>query len=77
MSKKKETGFEQSLAELEALVEQLERGDMPLEKTLEQFERGIALTRSCQRALQDAEQKVEILLKKTSDAKPEDFDSDS
>ena len=77
MSKKKETGFEQSLAELEALVEQLERGDMPLEKTLEQFERGIALTRSCQKALQDAEQKVEILLKKTSDAKPEDFDSGS
>lgn len=55
--------FEQSMRELEALVERLERGDLPLEEALRQFERGVALTRSCQAALKAAEQKVEILLK--------------
>lgn len=55
--------FEQSMRELEALVERLERGDLPLEEALKQFERGVALTKSCQAALKAAEQKVEILLK--------------
>jgi exodeoxyribonuclease VII small subunit len=55
--------FEQSVRELEALVERLERGDLPLEEALKQFERGVALTKSCQAALKAAEQKVEILLK--------------
>jgi len=54
--------FEKALAELESLVENLERGELPLEQTLKQFERGIKLTRSCQKALQAAEQRVEILL---------------
>ena len=54
--------FEKALAELESLVENLERGELPLEETLKQFERGIELTRSCQKALQSAEQRVEILL---------------
>lgn len=54
--------FEKALAELESLVENLERGELPLEQTLKQFERGIELTRSCQKALQAAEQRVEILL---------------
>lgn len=55
--------FEQSMRELEALVERLEQGDLPLEEALKQFERGVALTKSCQAALKAAEQKVEILLK--------------
>ena len=55
--------FEQSMRELEALVERLEQGDLPLEEALKQFERGVALTRNCQAALKAAEQKVEILLK--------------
>lgn len=54
--------FEKALSELEALVEAMERGDQTLEKSLEDFERGIALTRACQKALQEAEQKVRILL---------------
>jgi len=54
--------FEKSLSELESLVENLEKGDLPLEETLKQFERGIQLTRSCQKALKAAEQRVEILL---------------
>jgi exodeoxyribonuclease VII small subunit len=54
--------FEQALQELEQLVEQMEEGELSLEESLKHFERGIALTRSCQQALQAAEQKVQILL---------------
>lgn len=54
--------FEKALAELEALVARLERGDLPLDEALKTFERGIALTRHCQSALKAAQQKVEILL---------------
>ena len=55
--------FEKALQELENLVEKMEAGDLSLEESLKQFERGVALTRSCQKALADAEQKVQILLK--------------
>ena len=51
------------LNDLEALVEELESGELPLEQAMKRFEEGIKLTRSCQTALKDAEQKVEILLK--------------
>jgi exodeoxyribonuclease VII small subunit len=64
-----------SLQELESVVEQLESGDLPLEEALKQFERGVKLTRKCQATLKKAEQKVEILLKKTADAEPEPFDT--
>jgi exodeoxyribonuclease VII small subunit len=54
--------FESSLEELEALVERLEQGDLPLEDALRSFERGVALTRQCQAVLATAQQKVDILL---------------
>jgi exodeoxyribonuclease VII small subunit len=54
--------FEQNLSELESLVERMERGEISLEESLKNFEKGIALTRVCQKALQDAERKVQILL---------------
>lgn len=60
--------FERSLAELEAIVEKLEQGDLSLDESLQQFERGVQLTRSCQQALKQAEQKVEILLRKSGAA---------
>jgi exodeoxyribonuclease VII small subunit len=63
MSSKKNFDLEKSLSELEAIVEELESGDLPLEKAMQKFEQGIKLTRGCQSALKDAEQKVEILLK--------------
>ncbi len=53
--------FEAAMAELEGLVERMETGDLPLEETLKQFERGVTLTRQCQQALKQAEQKVQIL----------------
>jgi len=61
------------MAELESLVERLEQGDLPLEESLKAFERGVQLTRSCQSALKDAEQKVEILLKKAGQPTVDEF----
>ena len=69
--------FEKSLAELETLVEAMERGEMSLEETMKQFERGIELTRTCQKALKDAEQKVEILLEKSGAETLETFETES
>ena len=57
--------FERSLAELEAIVDKLEAGELSLDESLKQFERGVQLTRVCQSALKQAEQKVEILLRKS------------
>ena len=57
--------FERSLAELEAIVDKLEQGDLSLEDSLRHFERGVQLTRVCQTALKQAEQKVEILMRKS------------
>jgi len=54
--------FDESLAELEKLVEQLEQGDLSLEESLAQFERGVTLARQCREALTTAEQKVEVLM---------------
>ena len=63
MTTKKPLNLEKSLAALEDIVEELESGDLPLEKAMKKFEEGIKLTRGAQAALKDAEQKVEILLK--------------
>jgi len=67
--------FELAMKELEALVERLERGELPLEDALKQFERGVELTATCQAALKSAEQKVEILLKKSGASEVADFDA--
>jgi exodeoxyribonuclease VII small subunit len=69
--------LEKSLQSLEALVDKLESGDLPLEKALAEFERGIKLTRQCQLALQEAEQRIEILLSQSKDATPVEFDPDA
>ena len=69
--------FEAALAELEGIVERLEHGDLPLEESLRQFERGVELTRTCQAALRQAEQKVQVLSAKPgADAVLEDFEPD-
>ncbi|MEO1203864.1 MAG: exodeoxyribonuclease VII small subunit [Pseudomonadota bacterium] len=59
----KPVNLEKALADLETLVEELETGDLPLEKAMKKFEEGIKLTRGAQDALKKAEQKVEVLLK--------------
>jgi exodeoxyribonuclease VII small subunit len=58
--------FEQSIAELEELVKQLERGELTLEDSLKQFEKGIALARRCQEVLTSAEQKITMLTREQS-----------
>jgi exodeoxyribonuclease VII small subunit len=77
MSTKKTIDLEKSLANLEALVEELENGDLPLDTAMKKFEEGIKLTRGCQAALKEAEQKVEILLKSTgAEASLQAFDKE-
>jgi exodeoxyribonuclease VII small subunit len=71
MTAKKSINLEKSLADLEALVEELESGDLPLDKAMKKL-----LTRGCQAALKEAEQKVEILLKSAGGEETlEEFDA--
>ncbi len=56
--------FEAAIEDLENIVEQMEEGDLSLEEAMLEFEKGVKLTRECQQALQQAEQKVKILLEK-------------
>ena len=75
--KQQETlAFEKSLQELEALVTKMEQGNLSLEESLQHFERGIQLTRTCQQALKAAEQKVEILLNKSGQDDSAPFTTD-
>ena len=74
--KKKSSNFENDLQELEELVEKMEEGELSLEESLVHFERGIALTRSCQKALSEAEQKIQILLAEDGSQKLQVFSSD-
>jgi exodeoxyribonuclease VII small subunit len=74
MSAKKTVNLEKALADLENIVEELESGDLPLEKAMKKFEEGVKLTRNCQSALKEAEQKVEILLESAGGEDLEEFD---
>ncbi len=74
MPKKTPLDFENALKELEALVERMEQGEISLEDSLKHFERGIELTRACQSALREAEQKVRILMEKDGASRVEPFE---
>ena len=76
MMAKKAPHFEESLAELEQLVERMEQGHLQLEESLQLFERGINLTRTCQKALQDAEQRVSLLVEENGEPKLIPFTDD-
>jgi exodeoxyribonuclease VII small subunit len=71
----KKPSFEKALNELETLVETMEQGELTLEESLKSFERGVLLTRNCQQALKEAEQKIQILTDSSPDAEPEPFES--
>jgi len=73
--KKAALDFEQSLSELQALVERLESGELPLEESLSAFEQGIRLTRDCQSAQTQAEQKVQILLERDGELEEAPFEA--
>ena len=68
--------FERTLGELETLVERMEKGELTLQASLSDFERGIQLIRQCQKSLAEAEQKVQILMEKNGSVQAEPFESD-
>ena len=72
-TRKKTLDFEQSLEALEAVVEEMESGDLSLDAALKAFEKGVKLTQECQLALTEAEQKVAILLSNSVTAEPVPF----
>lgn len=70
----KTPSFEESVQELETLVEEMEKGDLPLESALEKFEKGINLARTSQQLLKSAEQKVQLLMEKNGEERLIDLD---
>ena len=66
--------FEASLQELERIVKELEKGDLPLEQSLALFESGMRLSAECKRQLEEAESKVEMLTRRGSETVPTPFD---
>jgi exodeoxyribonuclease VII small subunit len=69
--------FEESLQRLEVIVREMERGELPLEQSLKLFEEGVALAGACRKELEDAEGKVEILLKQDGSLRAEAFGESS
>ena len=65
--------FETSLDELEKVVKELEAGDLPLERSLELFEKGMCLSEVCRKQLEEAETRVEMLIRKEGKIQPEPF----
>ena len=66
--------FEECIRRLEKIVQELEQGEVPLEKSLTLFEEGMQLSASCRKELEEAEGKVEILLKQNGKIQAEPFD---
>ena len=77
MPTKNTQSLEKKLDGLKQIVEQLEQGELSLEDSLKQFEQGVKLAQQCQQTLENAEQKVQILLKKTLNDKPDAFNDES
>jgi exodeoxyribonuclease VII small subunit len=67
------SSFETCLEELEKVVRQLETGDLPLDRSLELFSRGMQLSDTCRKQLEEAETKVEMLIRKEGTYQPEPF----
>ena len=72
----KAESFESCLDQLEKVVKELEGGDLKLERSLELFEKGMALSESCRKQLEEAETRVEMLIKKEGKLQPEPFRPD-
>ena len=76
MSNKQTVNFEKNIDLLNQIVEKMEQGGLSIEDSLKYFEEGIALTRNCQKALKNAEQKVQILLEKHGQPNLEPYNED-
>jgi exodeoxyribonuclease VII small subunit len=68
--------FESGLEELELIVKEMESGDLPLERALELYEKGMRLSESCRKQLEAAETRIEMLIRKGDKVQPEPFRSD-
>lgn len=68
--------FESGLQELESIVKEMESGDLPLERALELFEKGMRLSETCRKQLQEAETRIETLVRKGDKVSPEPFGTD-
>lgn len=68
--------FEAGLQQLEAIVKEMESGELPLERALELFERGMKLSETCRKQLEDAESRVEILMRRGGEMQPQPFRND-
>jgi len=71
----KKKSFEEGLAQLENITKELEEGDLSLEDSLKQFDEGVKLAEYCNSKLNDAQRKVEILLKKDDSLEPVAFEN--
>jgi exodeoxyribonuclease VII small subunit len=69
--------FETSLQQLEGIVKEMENGDLPLERALELFEKGMNLSETCRKQLAEAEMRVETLIKRAAEVTPEPFSPDN
>jgi exodeoxyribonuclease VII small subunit len=68
--------FEAGLHQLEAIVKEMEGGDLPLERALELFERGMKLSETCRKQLEEAETRVEVLMRRAGEMQPQPFKND-
>jgi exodeoxyribonuclease VII small subunit len=68
--------FEAGLQQLETIVKEMESGDLPLERALELFERGMKLSETCRTQLQEAESRVEMLVRRAGEMQPQPFRND-
>ena len=67
--------FEECLQSLESIVDQLEKGNLPLEQSLKLFEQGVELSNNCRKELEEAEGRVEVLLKQNGKLQAEPFEA--
>jgi len=72
----KPAAFEAGLQQLELIVKELESGDLPLERALELFEKGMKLSETCRKQLEEAETRIEMLVRKGDKVQPEPFRPD-
>ena len=68
--------FEAGLQELELIVKEMESGDLPLERALQLFEKGMRLSETCRKQLEEAETRIEVLVRKGDKVQPEPFRPD-
>jgi exodeoxyribonuclease VII small subunit len=69
----KPPSFEEGLQQLESIVKEMEGGELPLERALDLFERGMKLSEACRKQLEEAETRVEILTRRAGEMQPEPF----